>query len=222
MPNPFLSRFCDLRLVCWTLWCSLSYCPLEIFTLGWSVACEKKDMSGHKRRTSLSIWSKTSLSLKKDCHWLFGLGFKGWSSHCLDDCGSSTYSSKHLKNWIYYWFLPTLLAFCGNPYLSVVRTVVFGYAKSLAIEIVPVVSNSREVSRTKPGGLCPQARLQSTNDASCQCQCSAHSMHYQMLLIWKFEAILRNSKFMFTLHYEPRFKCRRHCLNIGMMTWWQD
>ena len=55
-PNPFLSSDCEWRPFCWTRRCRRSYCPDTMVRLGNSLAWEKNEMSGHKRRTSLSTW----------------------------------------------------------------------------------------------------------------------------------------------------------------------
>lgn len=56
MPKPFLSMVWALSLVCWTRWWSLSARPLITETFGWEEAWEKNEMSGQRRRTSLSIY----------------------------------------------------------------------------------------------------------------------------------------------------------------------
>lgn len=60
----------------------LSYWKLlEAFCIsshGNSVAFWKKNKSGHRRRTSLSIWTRTWLSLKNELHSLFAFEFSGF------------------------------------------------------------------------------------------------------------------------------------------------
>lgn len=65
---------------------------------GNSVAVWKKDMSGHNLRTSLSIWSNTSLSLKYVLQELSGSMFNGWS---LGSPGITITSSKNNNKYNY-------------------------------------------------------------------------------------------------------------------------
>lgn len=86
--------------------------------------CWKNEMSGHKRRTSLSICSKNSLSLKNVLQALSGPSLSGWSAHWLSlllhgGCAISSakiygkmfYNKKNLsriKSSNYLWIVDTV------------------------------------------------------------------------------------------------------------------
>lgn len=83
-PSPFRSTFAELSVEGVTRVCSRR-APL-LFTIsshGNSVACWKNDMSGHRRRTSLSICNRNSLSLKNVLQALSGPSLSGWSDVIL-------------------------------------------------------------------------------------------------------------------------------------------
>lgn len=81
MPKPLRSTFAHLSTLRCTRVCNLLTSALfTISSQGNSHGCWKNEISGHNRRTSLSICSRTSLSLKYVCQALSGLMLSGWSN----------------------------------------------------------------------------------------------------------------------------------------------
>lgn len=101
MPSPFLSTFAELKTEGTTLWCKrLSPLLLTTTSHGNSVGCWKNDMSGYNLLTSLSIWRRNSLSLKKVLQALSGPSLRGWSTSSEEFWwpGGKTIS---FTNWLY-------------------------------------------------------------------------------------------------------------------------
>lgn len=167
-PSPFRSTFCALSLVCWTLWWSRSNSPLATFSFGWAVGWEKKEMSGQRRRTSLSIWkdkdrkceekktgafllflacSKTSLSLKNPCHWLVGLGFRGWSSISVAEWETRIISSERSRQLCFVFPSFDL----RMTYWEIVGTGFFVWLNSPATFSYPSAGSWEACARRRPG-----------------------------------------------------------------------
>lgn len=111
-----VTRACNLRIPLLRTISSHGYSvafKLRNFTLKWmcervfevqvKITCWKNEISGHNRRTSLSICSKNSLSLKNVLQVLSGPSLNGWSDTIeVSAPGGMAISSENITCYLYF------------------------------------------------------------------------------------------------------------------------